>query len=692
MDTSKIANEFQLIDPALITFSPTFGSKDLQATLNGFQYKVEPVGNLLIKNDQVVHVTYTTNNPNASDWIGAYSPALTNVSQHVPVKFAYADMDPDYLKNGRGNLTFNFTNLRSDISFYYFTNGLHHPIAQATTVDKPELYVDFENYNEPLRPRVVPTGDYNVYNLLWSTNSSTSPMVKWGVKTGVYTNSAAATTSSITRDDVCGGFHSRAVGIGWHNTGLIHTAPLVGMSSLPAGSTIYYVFGDETIPNGLSREYVFNVPPQPGAVMNRPTTAILYCDLGRGGSDDAETWYAYGMASINTTMSAGALISQGAVDVVFHGGDISYAVGYLTVWDFFLDQLSPVASRALYLTTVGNHESDWPLSASLFNTTDSGGECGQMNFNLLPMPKAATANAPYWSYEVGLIHFVGMSTEHNFTECTAQYDFLEQDLRSVDRTKTPWIIFQGHRPMYVSSTFSGPVTSDVTVMDQLVRNIEPLLFKYRVNAAFWGHNHVFQRQSALYNFTVVQKSHVGLNIDGETAAIYDSPQATVQILIGNAGAAFSDNSLVPPPVWNEVTAQFYGYSVVKAYNATYLTWDTIDACTVGGDKVMDRVVLTQDPAVTEWKLPNSPAFNAMPPPSTTVCSSSPVQPPAAPDAPASTGHTATFYAIVSSVSVLALIAIGVGYWYYRRSTAKYHNINSDVKSSLKNPLIVETAE
>jgi hypothetical protein len=42
------------------------------------------------------------------------------------------------------------------------------------------------------------------------------------------------------------------------------------------------------------------------------------------------------------------------------GGDISYAMGYMAVWDFFLNMISPISSKVLYLTTVGNHESDYP--------------------------------------------------------------------------------------------------------------------------------------------------------------------------------------------------------------------------------------------------------------------------------------------------------------------------------------------
>ena len=34
---------------------------------------------------------------------------------------------------------------------------------------------------------------------------------------------------------------------------------------------------------------------------------------------------------------------QGEIDMVFHSGDISYANGYLSGWDFFLDMVSPIS-------------------------------------------------------------------------------------------------------------------------------------------------------------------------------------------------------------------------------------------------------------------------------------------------------------------------------------------------------------
>ena len=701
MDMNKLANEFQLIDPSMITDNLRYG----KAQADGKDYWVKPLigaGGLTINNDDVVNVQYYSSSPNDSDWIAAFSPALTNYTTKVPVKFGMANISPDYMNTGQGTLQFNFTNLRADISFYFFSNGLKHPIAENSTVDQPDLFVDFSNYNEPLRPRMVPTGDYDKFQLLWSSNNSANPIVKWGTTPGAYNNEVDAETKYITQEDVCDGFGSKAAGVGWRDQGAIHTATLTGMSDLPAGSIIYYTFGDETITDGMSQEFLFNVPPQAGVAMDRPTTALLYCDLGRGGTDDAETWNAYGRPSINTTMSAAAMVNQGDVDVVFHGGDISYACGYEAVWDFFLDQLSPVASRVLYLTTVGNHESDWPNSASLYNTTDSGGECGVMTQGLIPMPAPATTDKPWWSYDVGLVHFVGMSTEHNFTECSEQYAFLEEDLRSVDRTVTPWIIFNGHRAMYVSSDFGYPYVpanisySDGAVQQQLIENIEPLLYKYKVNAGFWGHNHVFQRQGALYNSTVVANSETIQNADGDDVALYAEPQATVQLVLGNAGANFSWNAVDPAPAWNEVTANFYGYSIVKAYNASYLTWDTVDSQTATGDVVRDRVVITQDPAnlAQPWVLPDTEAFSSMPEPALAVCSNiAPVNPDVA---PSSDSTDPVLSATVSAIIIIvAIAALGGVFWYVRvqeKAASDGHNKGNLIYpagSVNKNPLIQE---
>jgi hypothetical protein len=71
-------------------------------------------------------------------------------------------------------------------------------------------------------------------------------------------------------------------------------------------------------------------------------------------------------------------------------------------------------------------------TSSIFHGTDSGGECGITTTSMLPLPTPATTNAPWWAYDVGLIHMVGISTEHDFSIGSPQYLWLENDLKSVD--------------------------------------------------------------------------------------------------------------------------------------------------------------------------------------------------------------------------------------------------------------------
>ena len=48
-----------------------------------------------------------------------------------------------------------------------------------------------------------------------------------------------------------------------------------------------------------------------------------------------------------------------------------------------------------------------------------------------------------------------MSTEHNFTQGSRQYKWIEQDLKNVNRSLTPWVAIVGHRAMYSSQKEEG---------------------------------------------------------------------------------------------------------------------------------------------------------------------------------------------------------------------------------------------
>lgn len=51
-----------------------------------------------------------------------------------------------------------------------------------------------------------------------------------------------------------------------------------------------------------------------------------------------------------------------------------------------------------------------------------------------------------------------VSTEHGFAPGSAQYAWIARDLALVDRSKTPWLVFSGHRPFYIDSPYPDQVS------------------------------------------------------------------------------------------------------------------------------------------------------------------------------------------------------------------------------------------
>lgn len=149
-----IVNEFQLINHEAVS------------TRKSKEHNISSIFPLEISNNEIVQLRYSANKPEEADWIGAYSPANADVSKTVPVKFALCRTDPNYLLTGKGVLNFNFTNLRADVAFHYFTGSLVSPVLVGTY----EKTLKFKNINQPLRPRIVPVGSSNkdTFKLLWS--------------------------------------------------------------------------------------------------------------------------------------------------------------------------------------------------------------------------------------------------------------------------------------------------------------------------------------------------------------------------------------------------------------------------------------------------------------------------------------------------------------------------------------------
>jgi len=243
-------------------------------------------------------------------------------------------------------------------------------------------------------------------------------------------------------------------------------------------------------------------------------------------------------------------------DLITHVGDLAYAGvsaswEFEYFWDLWGEQIAPLANHIPYMTSVGNHE-------KYYNFTSY-----KARFQM-PGEVSGGIDDFYFSYDYSGIHFVSMCTEdyaYTYRPGSRQYNWLEQDLdrANKNRANTPWIFIFGHRPMYSSdlATDSGP----------LQQYIEPLLRKYKVDLAMWGHMHCYERTYPVYN-----------NVPTQTSGnVYVNPQATTHLVIGTSGALINEKFAEPPPVWSakrtgtlEDSYDSYGYGYLHVFNRTHL--------------------------------------------------------------------------------------------------------------------------
>jgi acid phosphatase type 7 len=96
----------------------------------------------------------------------------------------------------------------------------------------------------------------------------------------------------------------------------------------------------------------------------------------------------YAGFALNNSTNHGTVSKEASLrySLVLHPGDLSYARGYGALWDTFLLQQAPVATRIPYATAIGNHERDWPGQELHSQCADSGGECGIAYEKRFPMP------------------------------------------------------------------------------------------------------------------------------------------------------------------------------------------------------------------------------------------------------------------------------------------------------------------
>jgi hypothetical protein len=191
---------------------------------------------------------------------------------------------------------------------------------------------------------------------------------------------------------------------------------------------------------------------------------------------------------------------------------------------------------------------------------DSNGECGVVLNARFRAPQLPGSNNVFWySFEYQSVHVSVVTAEASLAPGSMQYNWLAQDLASVDRKATPWLFVAVHRPLYNSE--NDP--SDYTVSLNLRAELDGLLFNNSVDVLVAGHYHSYQRTAPVYNnITRGDESNLG---------------ATVHITVGTAGIGFDEPEFYPR-LWSRVTYyNVYAYSQWNVINSTDLTMTLFDS-------------------------------------------------------------------------------------------------------------------
>lgn len=170
-----------------------------------------------------------------------------------------------------------------------------------------------------------------------------------------------------------------------------------------------------------------------------------------------------------------------------------------------------------------------------------------------------------------------LSSEHNLTSGSDQYEWLENDLKSVNRTITPWLVVEMHRPMYNSVRYWGGATVALGMRSEF----EDLLYEYRVDLVLSGHYHSYLRTcDGLYR--------------GECKS-----GGPTYVTVGTGGAPLDGDGVgFIPNGWTEVyDNRRHGVGRAGAYNASAMLWEFVaadDDGGSGGGAVTDSVWLRRN--------------------------------------------------------------------------------------------------
>eukprot|EP00898_Chlorokybus_atmophyticus_P002942 jgi/Chlat1/3649/Chrsp238S00262 len=561
-----------------------------------------------IGNGEVVQLQWTWNPISTkAAWIGIYSPPSAEPSDYLD----YIDIPA-----GLGTASFRLFDMRADYAFRMWgwdgEEGAEVPAGNSFKLLAESQTVSFKS-QAPMHGHLGLTGDPTEMRVIFTSGSDNKAYVEYGPEGEQSTHTVMASTSTYGVENLCQG-PANITASGWfRDPGFIHEAVI---TDLVPGKRYVYRYGR------IERFSEFQSFTAAKSGANEITSVLVAADLGvlaepTWGMMGNCSWSMFGWGEGDASRAVNEWSRCFAFGSTFHEngtlpmmikdshstaadaalliGDLSYAIGHAYLWEQFMTLLEPLGTRMPIMTAPGNHEHDYELGSnndpsltaaevspsSSANPNwpgvamDSNGECS--------VPFAArfkgtnAGNAVFWySYDLGSVHYVSLSSEHDFTLGTAQRTWLEQDFRRVNRKYTPWVVVLIHRPMYTAAvTLVDEEDPAQEIAQRLLAELEDLFYKYHVNLVISGHVHSYERSCAVYKGKCSGSGAAPVYIvNGNGGATLRSEASWINRLHYKEGRQASHTYGVATfnasKAWCVKSGLFYGYARLEAHGKSYL--------------------------------------------------------------------------------------------------------------------------
>ncbi|GFH10112.1 purple acid phosphatase [Haematococcus lacustris] len=207
-------------------------------------------------------------------------------------------------------------------------------------------------------------------------------------------------------------------------------------------------------------------------------------------------------------------------EVIINVADLTYADTYSAVgpdvhtgagtnqqrWDSWNVLWAPLLNNTPMLNCAGNHELETGAIAAVVNYTTTSfsfptnypfqSYAARMSVPGVPLSQVGDINAAlYYSTVVGgVIKLITLNNYIPFHIGTPQYAWAVEELTSVDRSLTPWLIVQFHAPIYHSYFVHYKE-------QECFRSVyEDLFYAAGVDIVLNGHVHAYERTHPVYNY------------------------------------------------------------------------------------------------------------------------------------------------------------------------------------------------